>query len=78
MARARRRSSIAAQVAEGLGYAHEHGVVHRDIKPANIMVVPTGSVKITDFGIARMRASADLDADRRDARLAASTCRPSR
>ena len=49
--------SIAAQVAEGLAYAHEHGVVHRDIKPANIMVMPNGPVKITDFGIARMRAS---------------------
>jgi tRNA A-37 threonylcarbamoyl transferase component Bud32 len=49
--------SIAAQVAEGLGYAHDHGVVHRDIKPANIMVVQNGPVKITDFGIARMRAS---------------------
>jgi eukaryotic-like serine/threonine-protein kinase len=53
--------SIAAQVAEGLGYAHEHGVVHRDIKPANIMVPPGGPVKITDFGIARMRSAvADL------------------
>jgi len=47
-------------VAEGLGYAHQHGVVHRDIKPANIMVVANGPVKITDFGIARMRASGEL------------------
>ena len=52
--------SIAAQVAEGLGYAHQQGVVHRDVKPANITVVSEGPVKITDFGIARMRASADL------------------
>ncbi len=52
-----RSLSIAAQVAEGLAYAHERGVVHRDIKPANIMVPETGPVKITDFGIARMRSS---------------------
>jgi len=52
--------SIAAQIAEGLGYAHSRGVVHRDIKPANIMVVPNGPVKITDFGIARRRSSAEL------------------
>jgi eukaryotic-like serine/threonine-protein kinase len=52
--------SIAAQVADGLSYAHQHGVIHRDIKPANIMVAPSGPVKITDFGIARMRSSGDL------------------
>src|SRR5918992_2272632 len=51
--------SITAQVAEGLAYAHEHGVVHRDIKPATIMVLTDGPVKITDFGIARMRANTD-------------------
>jgi eukaryotic-like serine/threonine-protein kinase len=37
----------------GLSYAHDQGVVHRDIKPENIIVSPDGSVKLTDFGLAR-------------------------
>jgi len=49
---------IIAQVALGLAYAHEHGIVHRDVKPSNIMVIRDGHAKITDFGIARMTSSA--------------------
>jgi serine/threonine protein kinase len=48
---------IVMQVALGLAYAHEHGIVHRDVKPSNIMVIRDGHVKITDFGIARMASS---------------------
>ncbi|MGH8662616.1 MAG: serine/threonine-protein kinase [Burkholderiales bacterium] len=52
-----RAVDISAQVAEGLAYAHQHGVVHRDVKPANIMLSVNGRAKITDFGIARMRSA---------------------
>jgi len=52
-----RALDIAAQVADGLAYAHQHEVVHRDIKPANIMILRDGRVKITDFGIAHMRTA---------------------
>src|SRR5579863_67189 len=45
---------IMSEVAQGLQFAHEHGVVHRDVKPANIMRLSDGSVKIMDFGIARL------------------------
>ena len=46
--------NIAIQVASGLFYAHQHGVVHGDIKPSNIMVLGDNLVKIADFGIARL------------------------
>jgi eukaryotic-like serine/threonine-protein kinase len=48
---------IVAEVAEALDYAHSQNVVHRDIKPANIMMQKDGTVKVTDFGIARITTS---------------------
>ena len=55
--------NIAIQVASGLFYAHQHGVVHGDIKPSNIMVLGDNLVKIADFGIARLIHSTE---DRQD------------
>ncbi|MBI5243256.1 MAG: CHASE2 domain-containing protein [Elusimicrobia bacterium] len=46
-----------ARVADGLDYAHAQGIIHRDIKPANIMLLKDGSVRVADFGIARIAAS---------------------
>ena len=42
------------QIAKALEHAHSRGIVHRDIKPHNVMVLKNGSVKVMDFGIARM------------------------
>ncbi len=52
-----RMFSILGQAAAALDYAHQKGIVHRDIKPANIMIARDGTVKITDFGIAKFTAS---------------------
>jgi eukaryotic-like serine/threonine-protein kinase len=48
---------LMSQILEALDYSHRQGVIHRDIKPANIFMLPDGSVKVADFGIAHIEAS---------------------
>ena len=45
---------FAVQILRALQHAHDKGIVHRDIKPQNIMLLPDGTIKVTDFGIARL------------------------
>ena len=49
--------NIVIQLCEALDYAHEQGVVHRDVKPANIFLLNDGTVKLLDFGIAKVTSS---------------------
>src|SRR5258705_7957006 len=50
---------IAKQIAEALEAAHEQGIMHRDLKPANIKVRPDGTVKVLDFGLAKLAESGE-------------------
>ncbi len=50
---------FAIQIAKALEHAHSRGIVHRDIKPHNVMVLKNGSVKVTDFGIARVMSKSN-------------------
>jgi serine/threonine-protein kinase len=52
-----RAIELAIPILRAAGFAHKRGVIHRDFKPHNVMVGPSGSVKVTDFGIARAGAS---------------------
>jgi tRNA A-37 threonylcarbamoyl transferase component Bud32 len=50
-------------VVRALAYAHEHGIVHRDLKPENILLTRTGTVKVLDFGLAKLLAAPDEGAE---------------
>jgi serine/threonine protein kinase len=50
-------ANLAAELADGLAYIHERGVVHRDVTPANVLCAPDGRPRLVDFGIARLLES---------------------
>lgn len=51
---------IMGDLLSALDYAHRQNIVHRDIKPANLLIEPSGRVKLTDFGVARIQDSGDI------------------
>lgn len=55
-----RALNFLVQICQGLGYAHQKGIIHRDIKPGNIFVEPGDHIKILDFGLACSQGNEDL------------------
>ncbi len=52
----KRRLQVCAEIARGVEHAHQQGVIHRDLKPSNLHVAPDGTIKVLDFGLARVVA----------------------
>ncbi|MBN1888205.1 MAG: protein kinase [Thermoflexales bacterium] len=55
---------VIGQVCDALDFAHQHHIVHRDIKPENILIAHDGTVKVTDFGIAKLTSAVTVTSDR--------------
>src|SRR5215469_8738154 len=56
-------TELAIQVCRALKHAHDRGVIHRDIKPANLLLADDGTLKLSDFGIAKLFGNTGLTAD---------------